>query len=214
MDSSANGRGPAFPPVDLADDSAIRARLATSHVAIVGCGGLGSNAAMMLVRAGVRELTLVDYDVVDRSNLNRQMFFPDQIGEAKTEALAETLCRLEPQLTLHLHQVEATESNLVDLVGSAHVVIEAADRAEVKAMVANTLLVHQPGLPIVAASGLAGAGSANHIVTEELAVGFFMVGDHTSDVRGALPLLSSRVMAAAAHEAHMALRVLLGHPEP
>lgn len=203
-----------LPAVDLCDDAAIRARLATSHVALIGCGGLGSNAAMMLVRAGVRELTLVDYDVVDRSNLNRQMFFPDQIGVPKTRALAETLTRLEPDLTLHLHQEEATELNLVDLVSGAQVVIEAADRAEVKAMVANTLLLHRPGLPIVAASGLAGAGSANHIVTEELAIGFYMVGDHTSDVSRALPLISSRVMAAAAQEAHMAIRILLGHPEP
>lgn len=211
--SDISGSG-SLPPVDLCDDAAIRERLGSSHVAVIGCGGLGSNVAMMLVRAGVRELTLVDYDVVDRSNLNRQMFFPDQIGQPKTDALAETLLRLEPGLSLHLHQVEVTEQDVVALVAESQVVVEAVDRADVKAMVANTLLVHRAGLPIVAASGLAGAGSANHIVTEELASGFYMVGDHTSDVRNSLPLMSSRVMAAAAHEAHMAIRILLGHPEP
>lgn len=214
MEAPLAPRVPLFPEVDLSDDAAIRARLASAHVAVIGCGGLGSNAALMLVRAGVRELTLVDYDAVDRSNLNRQMFFPDQIGQPKTGALAATLLRLEPTLTVHVHQSEATSENLVELVGGADLVIEAADRAEVKAMVANTLLDLRPGLPIVAASGLAGAGSANDIVTEELAPGFYMVGDLTSDVRGALPLISSRVMAAAAHQAHMAIRVLLGHSEP
>lgn len=200
--------------VDLFDDGAIRARLASSHVAIIGCGGLGSNAAMMLVRAGVGELTLVDYDVVDRSNLNRQMYFPDQIGEPKTAALAETLLRLQPNLALHLRQQEATEDNLAVLVEGAQVVIEAADSAEVKAMVANTLLEQRPGLPIVGASGLAGADSANAIRTEELVPGFYMVGDQTSDVGESMPLISSRVVAAAAHEVHMAIRILLGHSEP
>lgn len=214
MAAQSNTAGSDLLAVDLGDDGAIRARLASAHVALIGCGGLGSNAAMMLVRAGVGELTLVDYDVVDQSNLNRQMFFPDQIGQSKTAALAETLVRLDPGLTLHLHQVEATEGNLVELVGDAQVVIEAADGAEAKAMVANTLLTLRPGLPLVAASGLAGAGSANEVVTAEMAAGFYIVGDQESDVRGAMPLISSRVMVAAAHEAHMAIRILLGHAQP
>lgn len=205
---------PPFEPVDLHDDAAVRARLAHCHVALVGCGGLGSNAAMMLVRAGVRELTLVDFDVVDASNLNRQMFFPDQIGEPKVDALAQTLLRLEPELRIHRFPVAATAGNLLAMVGDSDVAIEAVDRADVKAMIANTILGHAPDLPLVSASGLAGAGSANHVVTEELAAGFFMVGDHSSDVRESLPLISSRVMVAAAHEAHMAIRILLGHPEP
>lgn len=208
------GGAPFRNPVDATDDVGVRTRLAESHVAVVGCGGLGSNAANMLVRSGVGTLTLIDFDVVDESNLNRQLFFRDQLGRPKTEALAETLRRIAPGVTLHLHSTCATAENLTSLVDGADVVIEAADRAEVKAMVATVIMRELPDVPVVSASGLAGFDSANHIVTERLADSFYMVGDQHSDVRDNLPLLASRVMTAAAHEAHAAIRILLGHPEP
>jgi sulfur carrier protein ThiS adenylyltransferase len=167
----------------------------------------------MLVRSGVGELTLIDFDVVDESNLNRQLFFRDQLGAPKTAALAETLLRIDPHVTLRLHQVCATPENLASLIGEADVVIEAVDRADTKAMIANVLLDELPDLPLVSASGLAGFGSANQIVTEQVAEGFYLVGDLESDVRHRLPLIASRVTVAAAHEAHAAIRVLLGHTE-
>lgn len=208
---------PALPvrePVALDDDAGVRARLAASHVAIVGCGGLGSNAAHMLVRAGIGQLTLIDFDTVDESNLNRQLFFPDQLGQPKSAALAETLLRIRPDVTLTLHQVRATEADLLGIVAGADVVIEAVDHADTKAMIANVLLHQRPDVPLVSASGIAGFGSANAVVTEQIADSFYLTGDHTSDVRHNLPLLSSRVMVAAAHQAHAAVRILLGHPEP
>jgi sulfur carrier protein ThiS adenylyltransferase len=201
-------------PVPHDDDAAVRARLATSHVAIIGCGGLGSNAAAMLARSGVLELTLVDFDVVEESNLNRQMFFHDQLGLPKTEALAATLQRIRPDLTLHVLQHRVSEADVTRIVEHADVVIEAVDRADVKAMIANVLLRESPETPLVSASGLAGFDSANDIVTEQIADNFYLVGDLTSDVRNDLPLMASRVMVAAAHEAHAAIRFLLGHPQP
>ncbi|HET6351300.1 MAG TPA: sulfur carrier protein ThiS adenylyltransferase ThiF [Coriobacteriia bacterium] len=203
-----------LPPTPPNDDPAVRARLASSHVALVGCGGLGSNAASMLVRAGVGELTLIDFDVVEESNLNRQLFFRDQLGLPKTEALATTLRRINPDVTLRIHTTCATEANLVGLVDDADVIIEAADRAETKAMIANVLSERLPDTPLVAASGLAGFASANEIVTERFGEAFYLVGDLRSDVRDELPLIASRVMVASAHEAHVAIRLLLGHPEP
>lgn len=201
-------------PVAPDDDARVRARLHASHVAIVGCGGLGSNAAAMLVRAGIGALTLIDFDVVDESNLNRQLFFRDQLGQPKTAALAETLLRIRPDVTLLLHQVCATAEGVLELVRDADVVIEAVDHAETKAMIANVLLRERPDIPLVSASGIAGFGSANTVTTEQLADSYYLTGDHTSDVRHNLPLLASRVMVAAAHEAHAAVRILLGHPEP
>ncbi len=201
-------------PVAFNDDAAVRERLASSHVAIVGCGGLGSNAAEMLVRAGVGTLTLIDFDEVDTSNLNRQRYFADQVGQMKTAALSNSLLRIRSDVTLLLHQVCVTADNLQSLVEGADVVIEAVDTASTKAMIANVLLSGCPGLPLVGASGLAGFSSANDITTERLATSYYLTGDHTSDVRDNLPLLSSRVMVAAAHEAHAAIRILLGHPEP
>lgn len=197
-----------------AHDSAIRERLATSHVAVVGCGGLGSNIAMMLVRAGVGRLTLIDFDVVDDSNLNRQMFFRDQVGQPKVAALAETLRRIDADVRLDVVRECMTPENLIATVGGADVVIEAADHAAVKAMVIDIVCAQLPQTPLVAASGIAGTGSANDIITQRVGDGFYVVGDCVSDVRCGLPLLSSRVMVAAAHEAHVAIRILLGHEEP
>ncbi len=203
-----------FEPLEPTDDPALRARLAASHVAIIGCGGLGSNAAMMLVRSGVGELTIVDFDIVEESNLNRQMFFRDQLGQHKATALRDTLVRIRPDAVIRVHTECVNAENLVGLVDGADVIIEAADRAEVKAMIANAALDKLPDTPLVSASGLAGFDSANEIVTERIADGFYLVGDQHSDVREGHPLLASRVMVAAAHEAHAAIRILLGHPEP
>ncbi len=203
-----------LPPLEPNDDPALRARLAASHVAIIGCGGLGSNAAAMLVRCGVGELTLVDFDRVEESNLNRQMFFRDQLGMPKTDALRDTLLRINPGVSLNVRQECVTADNLVEFVGAADVVIEAADRAEVKAMIANTALTELPQVPLVSASGLAGFDSANDVTTERIADSFYLVGDQRSDVRMGYSLLASRVMVAAAHEAHAAIRILLGYPEP
>jgi len=200
-------------PIACDDDAAVRTRLAGAHVAIVGCGGLGSNAAAMLVRSGVGELTLVDFDVVEESNLNRQLYFRDQLGRPKTEALGETLLRIEPDVTLHLLQHCVTKDDLTGLVGHADVVIEAVDRADTKAMIANVILRERPDTPLVSASGLAGFGPANEVITEKMGETFYLVGDLTSDVCAKLPLLASRVMVAAAHEAHAAIRILLGWPE-
>ena len=207
--------GPTCPaPVEPYDDPALRARLAASHVAIVGCGGLGSNAAAMLVRCGVGELTLIDFDVVEESNLNRQLFFRDQLGMPKTTALRDTLLRINPGVTLHIHTECVTAENLVALVEGADVVIEAADSAEAKAMIVNTALDRLAETPLVSASGLAGFGSANEVVTELMADHFYLVGDLKSDVRLGNSLFASRVMVASAHEAHAAVRILLGYPEP
>ena len=203
-----------FASIEPGDDPALRARLAASHVAVIGCGGLGSNAAAMLVRCGVGELTLVDFDVVEESNLNRQLFFADQLGQPKTAALAETLLRIYPEVQLNLHQVCVNAENLVGLVEGADVIMEAVDRAEIKALIANTVLEQVPGTPLVSASGLAGLDSANDVVTERMADDFYMVGDLRSDVRTGHSLFASRVMVAAAHEAHAVVRILLGYPEP
>jgi len=188
----------------------LRRRLADARVALVGCGGLGSNAAAMLVRSGVKKLTLIDFDRVDESNLNRQLFFRDQLGELKTEALAATLRRIHSDLELRLVSEFMTPENLVAHVSDADVIIEAADCAETKAMVVDVCTRQLPDAPLVAASGLAGYDSANDIRTQQLADRVWVIGDLASDVREGHPLLASRVMVAAAHEAHAAVRIILG----
>jgi sulfur carrier protein ThiS adenylyltransferase len=195
------------------DQSAVRARLAEASVGIVGLGGLGSNAAMMLVRSGVRRLVLADFDRVEESNLNRQLYFADQLGRPKSEALAETLRRIEPGVELTLVTERITRENIADVYAGVDVLVEAVDVADTKAMIVGAAAELLPGTPLVWAMGLAGCASANAIRTQCVGEGSWLIGDLEADVRDGLPLLASRVMLAAAQEAHMAIRLLLGMTE-
>lgn len=192
----------------------VRARLADAHVAIVGCGGLGSNIAGMLVRSGVNTLTLIDFDIVEPENLNRQMFFPDQLGRLKIDALAETLTRIKPEVALTLHEKEICADTLIDLVRGADVIVEAVDRAEVKATIVDVCTRDLPDTPLVGASGVAGYDSANLVTTEAITDRLWIAGDFAADSRDGHALLASRVMLAAAHEAHAVIRLLLGFDAP
>lgn len=184
-------------------------RLGAASVAIVGCGGVGSNVAAMLLRSGVRRLTLVDFDRVAPDNLNRQLFFAEQIGQLKTEALADTLRRIDAGADLRLVSERVSSANLLDIVEGADVIVEAVDSAETKAVIVEICSRDLPEVPLVTVSGLAGYDSANLIASERLAGNLYVVGDLSSDIRDGLSLLASRVMVAAAHQAHAVVRLLL-----
>ena len=188
----------------------LRARLASKSVAILGCGGLGSNCAGMLVRAGVPRLTLVDFDEVEADNLNRQMFFTDQVGTPKVDALASTLLRIDSGIELRLIRECIDEENLEGMVIGADVIVEAVDGAETKALIVNVCSRDVPQTPIVSASGLAGHASANSIRTIQLADQLWVAGDLESDAWHGHALVASRVMVVAAHQAHAVIRILLG----
>lgn len=188
----------------------VRAILATKTVAILGCGGLGSNCAAMLVRAGVSDLTLVDFDDVEPDNLNRQLFFADQVGMPKVEALADTLLRIDSGVAVRLIRDCIDETNVLGMVAGADAIIEAVDGAESKAMIVNVCARELPGVPIFSASGIAGYASANRIETVRLGEDVWVSGDLETDIRDGHALLASRVVLAAAHQTHAVIRVLLG----
>lgn len=188
----------------------LRARLRESSVAILGCGGLGSNVAAMLLRSGVRKLVLVDIDRVEADNLNRQLFFRDQIGMLKVEALAETLARIDPDVRLTLRSELIDADSVSAMVADADVIVEAVDGVETKTLIVDVCGRDLPDVPLVSASGLAGYDSANRIETVRVADALWVSGDLESDVRDDHALLASRVMVAAAHQAHAVIRLLLG----
>lgn len=192
----------------------LRTRLAGAKVGVIGLGGLGSNVAAMLVRTGVRHLVLADFDTVDHSNLDRQLYFREDIGRMKTDALSAILRRIEPDLELELVARRVGEDDIVAIGSRMDVLVEATDCADTKALVMNVCAQRLPDLPCVAASGLAGMGSANEVITRTLTEHLWVVGDLTSDVSSGLPLVASRVMTAAAHQAHAVVRILLGYPGP
>ena len=179
-------------------------------VAICGLGGLGSNIAISLTRAGIGKLILIDFDKVDPTNLNRQQYKMSQLGMYKTEALVENLREITPYIQLEYHTIKMTSENTLDLLKDADVVCEAFDKADNKAMLVNAVLEGFPDKIIVSGSGMSGFGSANTIQTRKIMKRLYLCGDGVSDVNDGIGLVSSRVMACAAHEAHIVLRLLAG----
>ena len=180
----------------------------TAVVAICGLGGLGSNIAIALARAGVGKLILIDFDRVDITNLHRQQYKATQIGMHKTDALSENLREINPYIMLEAHTERITEDNLLTLLKDADIICEAFDDAECKAMLTNTVLTEMRDKYLVAASGLAGLYDANRIKTRKVTSKFYLCGDEKSDVADGIGLVSSRVMICAAHQAHTVLRIL------
>ena len=186
---------------------------ASATVAVCGLGGLGSNIAIALARAGIGRLILIDFDRVDITNLHRQQYKADQIGLYKTRALAENLKEIAPYISLEIHTERITEENAQALLSGADIICEAFDDAECKAMLTNTVLTEMQDKYLVAASGMAGLSDANGIRTRKITSKFYLCGDGESDVRDGLGLISSRVMLCAAHEAHTVLRILANNFE-
>jgi molybdopterin/thiamine biosynthesis adenylyltransferase/rhodanese-related sulfurtransferase len=103
-------------------------RLARARVALIGAGGLGSPAAMYLAAAGLGSLTLVDDDVVDRSNLQRQILHTDaRVGAKKVESARGTLNALNPQVTIATRDTRLGAANVEALIGGHDLVIDGAD---------------------------------------------------------------------------------------
>lgn len=189
-------------------------KISAARVAVCGLGGLGSNIAIALARAGVGHLHLIDFDRVDLTNLNRQQYAVGQLGQYKTDALRETLSLVSPYCDVTCDTVRVTDENLPDLLRNEDYICEAFDRAEAKAMLVSGVLEHFPEKYLVAGSGLAGLGSANTIQTRRVSKRFYLCGDGTSDSSVGLGLVASRVLVCAAHEANMILRLIAGETEP
>lgn len=185
----------------------------SATVAVCGLGGLGSNIAVALARAGVGKLILIDFDKVDITNLHRQQYKAHQIGMYKTYALQENLTEIAPFTELKVYTVAIDERNAEELLKSADIICEAFDGAERKAMLTDLVLERMPEKFFVAASGMAGFGSANAIRTRKITSRFYLCGDGESDVQAQGSLVSSRVMLCAAHQAHTVLRILAGEFE-
>ena len=183
-------------------------KISGATVAVCGLGGLGSNIATALSRAGVGKLILIDFDKVDITNLHRQQYKTRQIGMFKTDALQENLNEINPYIETEVHTTYLDENNADGLLSGADIICEAFDNAEAKANLVNFVLEMMPDKYIVAASGMAGMESSNTIQTRRISERFYLCGDEKSEVSDEIGLIASRVMLCAAHQAHTVLRIL------
>ena len=191
----------------------LQRRFSEATVAVCGLGGLGSNIAIALARAGIGKLILIDVDKVDITNLHRQQYKASQIGQCKTDALADNLAEIAPYTDITTIAVRLSEDNLTTLLKDADIICEAFDDAEAKAMLVNGVLEKLPDCFLVAASGMAGMDTPNTIKTRKIGKRFYLCGDEVSDVADTIGLVAPRVMLCAAHQAQTVLRILAGEYE-
>lgn len=185
-----------------------------ARVAVCGLGGLGSNIAVALARAGVGHLHLIDFDMVEPSNLNRQQYAAAQVGIPKAEALRDNIAAINPYCEVKAETVRIADGNIAALFADDDIVCEAFDSAEEKAMLVSGVMEAFPDKPVVAASGMAGLASANAITTKRVSRRLYVCGDGTTDMDDGLGLYGARVLVCAAHQATMALRIIDGQQEP
>ncbi|MFA9376062.1 MAG: sulfur carrier protein ThiS adenylyltransferase ThiF [Lachnotalea sp.] len=185
-------------------------KVKVSRVGIAGLGGLGSHVAIALARTGVGHLHLVDFDVVEPSNLNRQEYRMRHLGLYKTEALKSQIEEINPYVTVTINTQKITKDNAMDIFQDDDIVCEAFDLPEQKAMLVNTLLENRSDIKIVSGSGMAGYASNNIIKTRKVMKNLYLCGDEMNGLKPGWGLMAPRVSICAGHEANTVLRLILG----
>ncbi len=187
----------------------VHEKVKKAKVAIAGLGGLGSTVALALGRIGVGYLKIIDFDVVEPSNLNRQQYFIKHIGMKKCDALKEILSEINPFIEVDNIDTCINRDNIKELFEDIDIVIEAFDGAENKAMIVREVLLQTEKPKIISASGMAGYYSNNLIVSKKINSRLYMCGDFENEAKINEGLMAPRVGIAASHEANMALRLIL-----
>jgi len=172
---------------------------------VAGCGGIGSNVAVALARSGIGSLTIVDRDRVERSNLNRQHYFEDDVGLRKVAALRRTIARVSTSVDVDAVVGEIDGASARRFFGGCDLLVEALDSAEDKVMLLESWAGAFPRTPVVACSGIAGYGESDSIRVRRMR-GMAVVGDFESKL--SLGTTAARVGVVAMLMANEAVRML------
>ncbi|MCQ2079859.1 MAG: sulfur carrier protein ThiS adenylyltransferase ThiF [archaeon] len=207
---SPSGKGDLGEALTARNPAGTRDALKGATVGIAGAGGLGSNIAMMLARAGIGGITVADFDSIDLSNLNRQNFTVHDRGHLKVEALERHLLEVSPSIRVKTFPERLEPSSIPKVFSGCDVIVEAFDDAEAKAMILDTVADRMPDIPLVCGSGMAGMTDPSDMVTRRLSDRIYVCGDGRSTMDEGL--LSTRVTICAGLMANKVLQ-LLTHSE-
>ena len=179
------------------------------NIGIAGCGGLGSNIAVILVRSGIGKLTIADYDKVEASNLNRQNYFIQDISKNKVDVLKKRLHEINPFEKIQSHNIKINNVNLFEIFQECDIVVEAFDKVEDKSMIVNEFSkLENEKKYLVAASGLAGIGNSEEIKTKQLSKNIFVCGDFISSPEFEEGIMAPKVMITAGFQANLVLNLI------
>ena len=199
--------------LEIRHTKAVQDKLSAARVAVCGLGGLGSAIAAALARVGIGRLHLIDFDRVELSNLNRQQYSLSQLGKPKPLAMKEEIARFAPYIQVDTDFVRLTEDNIPVLLSKDEYICEAFDDPQEKAMLTDSVLTALSGKYLVGASGMAGFGDSNAVITRKITRNYWLCGDGISDAEDGIGLMAPRVMICAAHQANMIVRLILGEEQ-
>lgn len=182
-------------------------QIQSKHIGIAGCGGLGSNAALILARSGFKTFTLLDHDTIDTSNLNRQQYALNDIGKVKCQCLAEKISAINPGAQSITHNIKWDQALRNDPFASCDILLEAFDQAETKSALIDHC--HDKVDYIISGNGMAGIGGPPLAITR--CGNIIIVGDNTSDTDKNQPPLAPRVTQCAAIMAQQVLELTLNN---
>lgn len=122
--------------------------LKDKHVCVVGCGGLGGYVISALARVGVGNLTIIDSDCFEESNLNRQLFSRENnIGKPKVEVCADMVGEINGDVKVKSMQVKLEEANASEIISGADVVVDCLDNFEARFWLGHT--ANKLGIPCI-----------------------------------------------------------------
>jgi adenylyltransferase/sulfurtransferase len=145
--------------------SAGQQRLASAHVAVIGCGAMGAASSSLLARAGVGTITIIDRDFVEPSNLQRQVLFDEEDARQslpKAEAARRHIARFNSGITVHPHVTDLIPGNIAELLGSADILLDATDNFETRYLL-NDYAVRE-GKPWIYAAAISAYAATMNIL--------------------------------------------------
>ena len=186
----------------------IKTILSTKTVGIAGCGGLGSNCAVALARTGIGKLILVDFDVIKKSNLNRQYYYIDQLEQKKSFTLADNIYFVNDEVEVKAYDLKLGPKEIVEVYKDCDLIIEAFDFAKMKQMIIETVLSKMPDMPLICGMGMAGYGNNNTLRMEQHG-NLYICGDFETEISEDMPPMAPRVGIVANMQANQAVEILI-----
>lgn len=180
-----------------------------AKVCVLGLGGLGSNVANMLARSSIGHLHLIDFDIVELSNLNRQIYSITDVGKYKTDAIKSIIKNINPFVNVVTENLLVDINNIISLIKDDDIIIEAFDYAELKALIVNEIMEKFPEKYVISASGMAGIGDINEIKTRKINHYFYICGDEYTDFNDYSGMMAPRVINCASHQANKVLQIIM-----
>lgn len=184
-------------------------KLNNAKAAIMGLGGLGSNIAIALARLGVGKLLLIDFDVIDLTNIFRQNYRLEHVGRLKTECIKEEIHEINSYIEVNVINEKIDTENVIKLIDDYRIICEAFDKSEIKSEIIDTILEKSQDKIIISGNGMAGYKNCNLIKTRQLGKRLFICGDMKNGIETEHTLMAPRVCACAMHQANVVLNIIL-----